>query len=316
MRMCYNRVTTKGKPREGRKDHTMTYNRTITKAAEIISVALVGEGIAADGWTMQIISAAPVGADADRYAVAVYQPRHRIPSTVWALTIDTAHDGWTIAARTMECIYNRDTMGADIAPRHALTSAITGRIRITAPAAETETTETTETAPAAEPETETETAERAEKENTMKYIDTTKTPAAEIVTTQRAAEIADALDGIRRERAAYGYRAKQRVTARCIREAESVGRPTVRVGYCDLQDALSGITPDCYTAGVYGWNCDVYTIAGLTICTGYRPAAGVRAVGVRELADACKDADAATRDRLLAAWIVTNREMSREGARA
>lgn len=123
----------------------MKYNRTITKAAEIISVALVGAGIAADGWTMQIISAAPVGADADRYTVAVYQPRHRIPSAVWALTIDTAHDGWTIAARTMDCIYNRDTMGADIAPRHALASAITGRIRITAPAAETETTERAET---------------------------------------------------------------------------------------------------------------------------------------------------------------------------
>lgn len=138
----------------------MKYNRTITKAAEIISVALVDAGIAADGWTMQIISAAPVGADADRYTVAVYQPRHRIPSTVWALTIDTAHDGWTIAARTMECIYNRDTMGAECAPRHALTSAMTGRIRITAAEANTETTETTETAPAAEPETET--AERAE----------------------------------------------------------------------------------------------------------------------------------------------------------
>lgn len=137
----------------------MTYNNTITKASEIISVALVGAGIAAGGWTMQIISAAPVGADADRYTVAVYQPRHRIPSAVWALTIDTAHDGWTIAARTMECIYDRDTMGADIAPRHALASTMTGRIRITAPAAETETTET---APAAEPETETETAERAE----------------------------------------------------------------------------------------------------------------------------------------------------------
>lgn len=120
----------------------------------------------------------------------------------------------------------------------------------------------------------------------MKYIDTTKTPAAETAITQRAAEIADALDDIRRERAAYGYRAKQRVTARCIREAESVGRPTVRVGYCDLQDALSGIDPDYYTAGVYGWNCDVYVIAGLAICTGYRPAAGVRAVGVRELAEA------------------------------
>ena len=79
---------------------------------------------------------------------------------------------------------------------------------------------------------------------------------------------------------------------------------------------MSGIEPDYYTAGVYGWNCDVYVIAGLAICTGYRPAAGVRAVGVRELADACRGADAATRDRLLAAWIVTNREMSREGARA
>ena len=142
-------------------------------------------------------------------------------------------------------------------------------------------------------------------------------PAAEpeTETAERAAEIADALDDIRRERAAYGYRTKQRVTARCIREAESVGRPTVRVGYCDLQDALSGITPDYYTAGVYGWNCDVYTIAGLTICTGYRPAAGVRAVGVRELADACRGTDAATRDRLLAEWVVTNREIAREGVR-
>jgi hypothetical protein len=286
-------VKSKQQPREGRKDHTMTYNHTITKAAEIIGVALVSAGIAADGWTMQIISAAAVAADADRYTVAVYQPRHRIPSAVWALTIDTAHDGWTIAARTMECIYNRDTMGADIAPRHALASAITGRIRITAPAAETETTETTETAPAAEPETETETAERA-------------------------AEIADALDDIRRERVAYsyGYRAKQRVTARCLREAERAGRPTVRVGYCDLYGALSGIDPDYYTAGVYGWNCDVYVIAGLAICTGYRPAAGVRAVGVRELAEACRGADTATRDRLFAAWIVTNRERAREGARA
>lgn len=212
MRMCYNIVTTKGKPREGRKDHTMTYNNTITKAAEIISVALVGAGIAADGWTMQIIGAAPVGADADRYTVAVYQPRHRIPSTVWALTIDTAHDGWTIAARTMECIYNRDTMGADIAPRHALASALTGRIRITAPDADTmhraelETADT-ETAPAAEPETETaaEPAERAERENTMKYIDTTRTPAVEVEITKRTAEIADALDDIRRERVAYSY---------------------------------------------------------------------------------------------------------------
>lgn len=124
----------------------MTYNRTITKAAEIISIALVGAGIAADGWTMQIISVAPIAADADRYTVAVYQPRHRIPSTVWALTIDTAHDGWTIAARTMECTYNRDTAGAELAPRHALASAMTGRIRVTAPDVEPEAVETVERA--------------------------------------------------------------------------------------------------------------------------------------------------------------------------
>lgn len=183
----------------------MKTNNTITKAAEIISTALVGAGIAADGWTMQIIAAAPAAADADRYTVAVYQPRHRVPSTVWALTIDTAHDGWTIAARTMECTYNRDTMGAELAPRHALASAITGRIKITAP--ETET-------------------------------------AAETETAERAAEIVDALDDIR------------------------------------------------------------------------RPAAGVRAVGVRELAEACRGADRETCDLLLAEWIVTNREAAREGARA
>lgn len=145
-------------------------------------------------------------------------------------------------------------------------------------------------------------------------------PAAEpeTETAERAAEIADALDDIRRERVAYsyGYRAKQRVTARCLREAERAGHPTVRVGYCDLYGALSGIDPDYYTAGVYGWNCDVYVIAGLAICTGYRPAAGVRAVGVRELAEACRGADTATRDRLFAAWIVTNRERAREGVRA
>lgn len=119
----------------------MKTNYTTTKAAEIIGGALVGAGIAADGWTMQIIGVAPIAADADRYSVAVYQPRRRIPSAVWALTIDTAHDGWTIAPHTLECIYNRDAIGAEYAPRHALARAMTGRIRITAPAAETETAE-------------------------------------------------------------------------------------------------------------------------------------------------------------------------------
>lgn len=293
----------------------MTYNRTITKAAEIISVALVGAGIAADGWTMQIISAAPVAADADRYTVAVYQPRHRIPSTVWALTIDTAHDGWTIAARTMECTYNRDTTGAEYAPRHALASAMTGRIRITAPdayamhlaelgLAETpdtaETEQDAETTPVAEPETET--AETAEPEQA-----------------ERDARIADILGAVRREIVAGYYRRKQRVTARCIREAERAGAPTVYVGYCGAQYLLGYCTPDYYTAGIYGWNCDIYRIAGLTICTGYRGMVGEPAVLTADYERRARAAASEDeRDAILAEWIAANLDTiqaTREGAR-
>lgn len=218
------------------------------------------------------------------YRVAMHDRRIGDDTAAWAQTIADALDA--DAAERVGLITDA------IHPAH-LDQLARAAAEYVEPETTEATTETTETAPAAEPETE-----------------------AEAETAERAAEIADALDDIRRERVRCGYYPKQRVTARCIREAESVGRPTVRVGYCDLQDALSGIEPDYYTTGVYGWGCDVYVIAGLAICTGYRPAAGVRAVGVRELAAACRDADAATRGRLLAAWIVTNREMAREGARA
>lgn len=46
----------------------------------------------------------------------------------------------------------------------------------------------------------------------------------------------------------------------------------IKVGYCDLQDALKWREPNFYTAGVYGWNSDVYVIDYDTvIVTGYRP---------------------------------------------
>lgn len=46
----------------------------------------------------------------------------------------------------------------------------------------------------------------------------------------------------------------------------------IKVGYCDLQDALKWREPNFYTAGVYGWNADVYVIDDDTvIVTGYRP---------------------------------------------
>ena len=129
-------------------------------------------------------------------------------------------------------------------------------------------------------------------------------------TVAREAEIASVLEDIQSIRNKNGYFPKHRVTARYIREGQKAGHPTVRVGYCDLQNVLSGIYPDYYTAGVYGWNCDVYNIAGLTICAGYRPAAGIPAVGVRELAAACRDAEPKIRDILFADWIVTNREIA------
>lgn len=220
------------------------------------------------------------------YRVAMHDRRIGDDTAAWAQTIADALDA--DAAERVGLITDA------IHPAHldqlARAAAEYVEPEIVTETAEAETAET-ETTPAAEPETE---------------------------TAERAAEIADTLDDIRRARRAYdyGYIQKRRVTARCIREAERAGRPTVRVGYCELRGVLSGITPDYYTAGVYGWNCDIYAIAGLTICTGYRPAAGVRAVGVRELVDACRGAAAATCDRLLAAWIVTNRERAREGARA
>ena len=44
------------------------------------------------------------------------------------------------------------------------------------------------------------------------------------------------------------------------------------VGYCSLQRLLSHEAPVAYTAGVYGWNADVYEISTNTaIVTGYRP---------------------------------------------
>ena len=52
----------------------------------------------------------------------------------------------------------------------------------------------------------------------------------------------------------------------------STYRNVIKVGYCDMQDALKWREPNFYTAGVYGWNSDVYVIDYDTvIVTGYRP---------------------------------------------
>ena len=69
----------------------------------------------------------------------------------------------------------------------------------------------------------------------------------------------------------------------------------IRVGYCDMQDALKWREPDYYTVGVYGWNADVYVIdCDTVIVTGYRPFGNVELPrNVIDTLNAC--AESATR---------------------
>ena len=43
------------------------------------------------------------------------------------------------------------------------------------------------------------------------------------------------------------------------------------IPYCDAWHLLRGREPEAYTAGVYGWNADIYSHGGVAIVTGYRP---------------------------------------------
>lgn len=56
--------------------------------------------------------------------------------------------------------------------------------------------------------------------------------------------------------------------------AKEVKRTHVRVfqfGCEELHNLLSFRKPYAYTAGVYGWNADVYSYANTALTTGYRP---------------------------------------------
>lgn len=69
------------------------------------------------------------------------------------------------------------------------------------------------------------------------------------------------------------------------RKAIVSGTPEKRLvcaGFCDLQMLLRNHDPVAYTAGVYGWNFDVYEVYGMTICTGYRGMPGRRANNIGE----------------------------------
>ena len=46
----------------------------------------------------------------------------------------------------------------------------------------------------------------------------------------------------------------------------------IRAGYCEYQSELAGLQRNWYTAGIYGWNADIYVLDHDTVLvTGYRP---------------------------------------------
>lgn len=64
---------------------------------------------------------------------------------------------------------------------------------------------------------------------------------------------------------------------RTMRDIKSNYQSIIKVYYCDAQDMLCMNRPIAYTAGVYGWNADVYPIApGVVICTGYHPFGNIK----------------------------------------
>lgn len=60
-------------------------------------------------------------------------------------------------------------------------------------------------------------------------------------------------------------------------------------GYCDMWHLLRNHDAVAYTAGVYGWNFDVFEVYGLTICTGYRGMPGKRLEGVQEYEEEARE---------------------------
>nr|DAT45262.1 MAG TPA: Pyroglutamyl peptidase [Caudoviricetes sp.] len=66
---------------------------------------------------------------------------------------------------------------------------------------------------------------------------------------------------------------KFKTTKKVINE---VYRNIICVGYADLHYLLNLLEPTAYTAGVYGWNADIYNINNVVIVTGYRPFGNIK----------------------------------------
>lgn len=67
---------------------------------------------------------------------------------------------------------------------------------------------------------------------------------------------------------------KTRTTKKYINQTN---KTVILIPYCEMQEALIFEHPEAYTAGVYGWNADVYRVnADTVIVTGYRPFGNVK----------------------------------------
>lgn len=81
---------------------------------------------------------------------------------------------------------------------------------------------------------------------------------------------------------------KKQTTQKYIK---SIKACIVRIGACDMQYLLAYQEPSYYTAGIYGWNCDIYFLPECAIATGYRPFGNVKPSYelVRKYDDAASD---------------------------
>lgn len=80
-----------------------------------------------------------------------------------------------------------------------------------------------------------------------------------------------------------------------MREVKERFGHVICIGYCDLQYLLRGESRIGYTAGVHGWNADVYDVGnGVAIVTGYRPFGDIHLPHylVEQYNDAAKETDA------------------------
>lgn len=66
---------------------------------------------------------------------------------------------------------------------------------------------------------------------------------------------------------------KERTTMKHIKQNYE---KIIKVGYCGLQNFLKHETPKYYTAGVYGWNADIYVFGDIALVTGYRPFGNIK----------------------------------------